>query len=107
VPASAAAYGWNDPAGIIVALCGWSLHDRQTTLFTGWEWQRGIVDGRTLYDDIDGRAGFYAGFNANYRGTEFRALRYDNRGTPPRLLRQSTTTPGRHSSTASACADAG
>lgn len=82
---TAAAYGWNDPAGIVIALRGWSLHDRQTTLFgrvgrTG----QGVVNGRRLfYDDIDGRVGYYAGFTANYRGAlELRALRYDNRADP-------------------------
>jgi len=85
VGVTAAAYGWNDPAGIILALRGWSLHDRQTTLFGRvGEWRRGIVDGRTLfYDDIDGRAGYYAGLNVNYSGAlEIRALHYDNRGNP-------------------------
>ncbi len=82
---TAAAYGWNDPAGIVVALRGWAVHDRQTSLFgrvgrTG----QGIINGRTLfYDDIDGKVGYYAGLTANYRGAlELRALRYDNRADP-------------------------
>ena len=29
----AAVFGWNDPAGVVVAQRGWALHDRQTTLF--------------------------------------------------------------------------
>jgi hypothetical protein len=82
---TAALYGWNDPAGVIVGLRGWSLHDRQTTLFNRvGQWQRGIIDGRTLfYDDIDGRVGYYAGVTGNYRGAlEVRVLHYDNRGDP-------------------------
>jgi hypothetical protein len=80
-----AAYGWNDPAGIVIALRGWSVHDRQTALFgrVGQPGQ-GLVDGRTLfYDDIDGRVGFYGGGTLRWRGlVELRALRYDNRGDP-------------------------
>jgi len=82
---TAAAYGWNDPAGIIVAMRGWAVHDRQTTLFgkVGQPGQ-GVIDGRTLfYDDIDGKVGYYAGLTATWRGVlEFRALRYDNHGDP-------------------------
>jgi hypothetical protein len=83
-----AVFGWNDPAGVVVALRGWSLHDRQTTLF-GRVGQRdqGVTGGRTLfYDEIDGRAGYYAAASANYRGlVEFRALRYDNRADPSKM----------------------
>ncbi len=82
---TAAAYGWNDPAGIVIALRGWSIHDRQTTLFgrVGQQGQ-GMVDGRTLfYDDIDHNVGVYAGGTLKWRGLlEIRALRYDNRGDP-------------------------
>jgi len=82
---TAAAYGWNDPAGIVLALRGWSIHDRQTTLFglVGRKGQ-GMVDGRTLfYDDIDHNVGVYGGGTLKWRGLlELRALRYDNRGNP-------------------------
>lgn len=82
---TAAAFGWNDPAGIVLALRGWSVHDRQTTLFgrVGQPGQ-GWVDGRTLfYSDIDKRFGVYAGGSVKWRGlVEVRALRYDNRGDP-------------------------
>jgi hypothetical protein len=80
---TAAVYGWNDPAGIVLGLRGWSLHDRQTTLFgrVGQKGQ-GFIDGRTLfYDDIDRTPGYYAGGTLKWRGlVEFRALHYDNRG---------------------------
>jgi hypothetical protein len=90
---NAATFGWNDPAGVIMARRGWALHDRQTALFgrlgqpgTGSPFGpgHGPSDGRILfYRDIDHRAGYYAGLSANYRGTfEFRALHYDNRGDP-------------------------
>jgi hypothetical protein len=82
---TAAAFGWNDPAGVVIAQRGWALHDRQTTLFgkLGQPGQ-GIIDGRTLfYADIDHKAGYYIGGTAKYRGVlELRALHYDNRGDP-------------------------
>jgi hypothetical protein len=82
---NAAVFGFNDPAGVVMADRGWALHDRQTTLF-GRLGQRGqgLVPGRKLfYRDIDHRAGWYGGASANYRGLlELRALHYDNRGDP-------------------------
>jgi hypothetical protein len=78
---NAAAFGWNDPAGTVIATRGWGLHDRQSV------WLGRYADGgsplppRTLfYNDLDKRAGYYAGAAANYRGLlELRALHYDNR----------------------------
>lgn len=84
---NAAVFGWNDPAGTIIAQRGWAMHDRQSSLFgrlgVGASGS-GLVNGHTLfYDEIDGRAGYYAGVNAKYRDTlELRALHYDNRGDP-------------------------
>jgi hypothetical protein len=84
---NAAVFGWNDPAGTVMASRGWAMHDRQSSLFgrlgTGQSGS-GIVNGRTLfYDEIDGRAGYYVGVSAKYRDTlELRALHYDNRGNP-------------------------
>lgn len=86
---TAAVYGWNDPAGVILARRGWSVNDRQTTLFgrVGQPGQ-GRIDGRTLfYDDIDHRPGWYAGGSMKWRGlVELRALRYDNRGDPSKEM---------------------
>jgi hypothetical protein len=85
VGVTAAAFGWNDPAGVVVARRGWALHDRQTTLFGKLgQTDRGIIDGRVLfYRDLDRRAGYYGGLTANYRGLlELRALHYDNRADP-------------------------
>jgi hypothetical protein len=82
---NAAVFGFNDPAGVVLADRGWALHDRQTTLFGRLgQPDQGLVPGRKLfYRDIDRRAGWYAGVSANYRGLiELRALRYDNRGDP-------------------------
>jgi hypothetical protein len=80
-----ALFGYNDPAGVLLALRGWALHDRQTTLFGSLgRGDTGIIGTRRLvYPDIDHRPGYYAGASANYRGTlELRALHYDNRGDP-------------------------
>jgi hypothetical protein len=90
---STALFGWNDPAGVIMARRGWALHDRQTALFgrlgqpgTGPAFGsgHGPSDGRVLFHrDIDHRAGYYSGLSASYRGVlELRALHYDNRGDP-------------------------
>lgn len=81
---TAAVYGWNDPAGGVVASHGFALHDRQTTLF-GRVGPRGVppLYGRELFHEIDGRAGMYAGIEARYLDrVVVRALHYDNRGDP-------------------------
>ncbi len=80
----AALYGWNDPAGIIVATRGWALHDRQTPLFgrTGTLPVSG-PEQRVLFEEIDGRPGYYVhGFLRHADRLELRALWYDNRGDP-------------------------
>lgn len=81
---TAAAFGWNDPAGGVVASHGFALHDRQTTLF-GRVGPPGAppLKGRELFHEIDGRAGVYGGIEARYldRAT-LRVLHYDNRGDP-------------------------
>jgi hypothetical protein len=82
---TAAAYGWNDPAGVVLARRGWAVHDRQTTLFGKvGQPRQGRIDGRVLFhDDIDHRVGVYGGGAIKWRGVlEVRALRYDNRGDP-------------------------
>ncbi len=74
----AAAYGWNDPAGALVADRGFALTDRPSTLFGGL--------GRppiTFYHEIDRRPGYYAGLTWRHHDRlELRALRYDNRADP-------------------------
>jgi hypothetical protein len=84
VELTAAVFGWNDPAGGVVASHGFGLHDRQTTLF-GRVGPRGVppLYGRELFHEIDGRAGIYAGIEARYLDrVVLRALHYDNRGDP-------------------------
>jgi hypothetical protein len=73
-----AAYGWNDPAGVLIADRGFALSDRPSTLFGGL--------GRPpigFYHEIDRRPGYYVGVAFHgAAGLELRALRYDNRADP-------------------------
>jgi len=79
--ATAGAYGWNDPAGSVLAARGFALDDRQTTLFgrvgaVG----SGPLRAMELFHEIDGHAGYYAGIEARYFDRiVLRALHYDNR----------------------------
>jgi hypothetical protein len=78
---SVAAYGWNDPAGTVLATRGWGLGDRQGTLFGRFAHRGQPLRERTVfYDELDRRAGYYASTTLRYRGLlELRALHYDNR----------------------------
>ena len=78
---NAALYGWNDTAGTVLASRGWGLHDRQSTLFGRFANHGQPLPPRTLfYDEMDQRAGYYAGVTASYRELlEVRVLHYDNR----------------------------
>jgi hypothetical protein len=77
-------FGWNDPAGTVIAKRGFALSDRQTTLF-------GRVGSSNsaplkpieLFHEIDGRPGYYAGVEGRYFDrVVIRALHYDNRADP-------------------------
>jgi len=78
---NAAAFGWNDPAGTVIASRGWGLTDRQSTLFGRFAAGGQPNPERTVfYDDMDKRAGYHFGVTANFRGLlELHALHYDNR----------------------------
>ena len=83
VTLTAAVYGWNDPAGVVLARRGWALHDRQTTLFGKVGERGGFLDQRRLFYEIDHRPGFYAGLSSSIHDKlELRVLRYDNRADP-------------------------
>lgn len=84
VAVSAGVFGWNDPAGVGLALHGFALDDRQTTL-----WGRvGLpfaqpVSGIQEFHEIDGRAGIYGGLDVHYLDRLLvRALHYDNQANP-------------------------
>lgn len=77
-------FGWNDPAGVVIASRGFSLSDRQTTLFgrVGANNSSPLLP-MTLFGEIDHRAGFYAGLEGRYYDrVVIRVLHYDNRGDP-------------------------
>jgi hypothetical protein len=82
--AHAAVFGWNDPAGVIIGLRGFSLNDRQTPLFGRiGTYAFGGREQRVLFSEIDNRPGFHAGVYAKHdSGLELRALHYDNRADP-------------------------
>jgi opacity protein-like surface antigen len=81
---TAGVFGWNDPAGVVIATRGFALDDRQTTLFgrVGSS-NSSALQPIELFHEIDGRAGFYAGVEGRYLDrVVVRAVRYDNRADP-------------------------
>jgi hypothetical protein len=79
-----AVYGWNEPAGVSLATHGFSINDRQTTLF-GRIGKPGVqpVHGFEVFREIDGRAGTYVGVEARYLDrVTLRALHYNNNADP-------------------------
>ncbi|HTP40110.1 MAG TPA: hypothetical protein VMI92_11115 [Steroidobacteraceae bacterium] len=81
---NAAVFGWNDPAGVIVAWRGFSLNDRQTPLFGRiGTFAFGGPTQRVLFTEIDNRPGYHVGaYLKADDGLELRALHYDNRADP-------------------------
>jgi hypothetical protein len=79
--ANAAVFGWNDPAGVVLAYRGFSLNDRQTPLFGRiGTYTYGGREQRVLFSEIDNRPGYHVGVYARHdAGLELRALHYDNR----------------------------
>jgi hypothetical protein len=81
-----AVFAWNDPAGVLMALHGWSFDDRQTTLF-GRVGKPGsdVVPDRELFHEIDHRPGYYVGGQLRYLDRAvLNVLHYDNRADPTR-----------------------
>ena len=78
-------YGWNDPAGVVLATRGFALSDRQTSLFgrVGAPGKVFPLQPVELFREIDGHAGYYAGGEVRYFDRlTLRALHYDNRADP-------------------------
>ena len=74
----AAAYGWNDPAGELIAERGFALTDRPSTLAGGL---RQTADEPSTTRSIQAR--LLRGLSWRHHDRlEVRALRYDNRGDP-------------------------
>jgi hypothetical protein len=81
---TAAVFGWNDPAGVMLALHGFGLSDRQTTLFgrVGEPGSPATYD-REPFHEVDGRAGFHVGGQARYLDRAIlNVVHYDNRADP-------------------------
>jgi hypothetical protein len=80
----ASVFGWNDPAGVLIAAHGFALNDHQTPLF-GRVGQRGaaVMPGREVFHELDGRPGYYVAGKLRYfdRAT-LSLLHYDNRADP-------------------------
>jgi len=82
---TAAVFGWNDPAGTMLAAHGFALHDRQTTLFgrVGAPQTNPEYPTKELFHEIDDRPGFYVGAQARYLDRAvLNLLHYDNRADP-------------------------
>lgn len=77
-----AVFGWNDPAGVVLAFRGFAMHDRQTPLFGRLRtYAYGNPEKRVLFSEIDNRPGYHVGTYLKHdTGLELRALHYDNRG---------------------------
>lgn len=80
----------NDPAGVLMADRGWAMDDRPSGLFSDVRLPEATVklfhldDDRTLlFDEIDGRPGWYTGLGWQMAGiAKLTVLRYDNEGDP-------------------------
>jgi hypothetical protein len=87
-----AVYCCNDPAGVLIADRGWAMDDRPSGLFSDLRLPEAtaklfrLTDDRTpMFDEIDGRPGWYAGLGWQMAGIgKLTVLRYDNEGDPYR-----------------------
>jgi hypothetical protein len=82
---TAALFGWNDPAGTMLAAHGFAFHDRQTLLFgrVGSVQTNPTRAKKRVFCEMDGRPGFYVGTQARYRDrATLDLLHYDNRADP-------------------------
>ena len=71
-------YGWNEGAGVAIAVRGWALTDRPSVAFGELGRQR-----LGLYYQFDGEPGWYGGIAwRHHERFELRALHYDNRADP-------------------------
>jgi len=91
ISVTAGLYGWNDPAGVLIADRGWALHDRVTGLLDrlrlpdAWAMAaRFPIPSHTPeFLEIDDRVGWYAGLSWEETNIgRFEFLRYDNEADP-------------------------
>jgi hypothetical protein len=79
-----ALFGWNDPAGTMIAQHGFAFSDRQTTLFGRSGAPRSEQSSKNeLFHEIDDRAGYYVGAQVRYLDRlVLNGVHYDNRADP-------------------------
>ena len=80
-----ALFGWNDPAGTMLAMNGFVFDDRQTTLFGRVGRSSGDPDApvREMFHEMDHRPGYYVGGQLRYLDRAvLNVLHYDNRADP-------------------------
>lgn len=79
-----ALFGWNDPAGTMIAQHGFAFSDRQTTLFgRAGEPRSDQFAKNELFHEIDNRVGYYVGAQGRYLDRlVLNGLHYDNRADP-------------------------
>jgi hypothetical protein len=80
-----ALFGWNDPAGTMLAMHGFAFADRQTTLFgrVGSVQTDPEMPKKELFHELDDRVGYYLGAQARYLDRAvLNFLHYDNRADP-------------------------
>jgi hypothetical protein len=84
----------NDPAGILMADRGWAMDDRPAGIFSDQRlpdatlrlFHQDFPDRTPMFDEIDGRPGWYAGLTWQMPGVgKLTALRYDNEGDPHKV----------------------
>jgi hypothetical protein len=84
-----AVFGWNDPAGVMIADRGWNFDDRVAGLFGGERLPDASAFGATppvyahLFTEMDGRPGWY--LDLSWEPTDiggFEVMRYDNEADP-------------------------
>lgn len=97
ITAMASAFGWNDPAGILLADRGWALHDRVTGLIDRPREPDVIAYALKLPEplytyealEIDGRPGWYAAASWDEVGLGFlNVIYYNNEADPAAVRRQ-------------------
>jgi hypothetical protein len=93
----ASIYGWNDPAGILVADRGWALHDRVTGLIDRPRepdviaYATHVPEPLYTYEvlEIDGRPGWYGAASWEETGLgKFNVIYYNNEANPKAVHKQ-------------------
>ena len=97
IAAYGSGYGWNDPAGILLADRGWAMHDRPTGLIEQPRlpdviaYQRNLPEPLHTYEflEIDGTPGWYAGGSWDETGLgHLDFLYYNNQANPKKIRYQ-------------------